>query len=87
MPSYINSKILIPSSLTSIHFAFSSPLPKLITVSTFTTLAFPTKHSQVLPSCFKISNSTCGPVISFVPNNLAGITYVLFLTNTSPGFK
>ena len=87
LPPYINSNILIPSSFTSIHLAFNSPLPKLTTVSSFTTFAFPTKHSQVLPSCFKINNSTWAPVISFVPNNLAGITFVLFLTNTSPGFK
>ena len=46
-----------------------------------------TIDSQISPSiCFNNTNSTFAPV-SFLPYNLAGITFVLFLTKQSPGSK
>ena len=43
------------------------------------------KHSQLSPSnCLNKRSSQCAPVFSFIPKSLAGITFVLFLTKTSP---
>ena len=66
----------------------SFPSPKSTRAPTFKDFAGLVKHSQLSPSiCFKSNSSQCAPVFSLMPSNLAGITLVLFLTKTSPGFK
>ena len=46
------------------------------------------KHSYtLLPSSCNNKTSTLAPVCSFIPKRRAGITFELFLTNTSPSRK
>ena len=78
----------LPSSIISTTSAFKIPPPKTILEPIRAFLPGFTRVSQILFSfLFKSSNSTLPPVFSLSPISLAGMTFVLFITRQSPGFK
>ena len=83
----MNFTFLVPSSSISKISASKSPSPNITFVPGFNLFPGLTMLSHISPSsCFNNTNSTFAPV-SFFPYNLAGITFVLFLTIQSPGSR
>ena len=78
----------MPSPFFSRHSIKSSPSPKETTVPTLTALALPinTSYSSSL-SAFNNTTSIFAPVGTLMPLSLAGITFVLLITKTSPRLK